>query len=74
MLAVLSGWGVDGGARGELGGRWLGALADGPCCGLQDEKSSTQDFMDTLERIVNEIKNTTVSAVPWLSSSRWNRG
>lgn len=53
---------------GELRRRRLGALADGAWCGLQDEKSSTQDFMDTLERIVNEIKNTTVSAGPWASS------
>ena len=28
---------------------------------MQDEKSSSHDFVDTLERIVNEIKNTTVS-------------
>jgi len=27
----------------------------------QDDKSAANDFQDTLERIVNEIKNTTVS-------------
>lgn len=30
----------------------------------QDEKSTTHEFVDTLERIVNEIRNTTASPQP----------
>lgn len=36
---------------------------------IQDDKSAANDFQDTLERIVNEIKNTTVSSSSLSSSS-----
>lgn len=47
---------------------WLPGLAVLRVSLTQDDKSAANDFQETLERIVNEIKNTTVSRDACLNS------